>query len=91
MSPTVLSAFVAMATVFMVAAVIVSCMSLWLSIENQVTVRAMEKSTHSIQYVEADALLRNKEEEEINGDINEAEHKDWDRMDEIHQKSDPLM
>lgn len=81
---------IGLVTVFMIAAVTISSFSLWISIQNQVTVKAMEKSTHSIQYVESESI-KTKLEEEINGDYNAAEHDQWDRMDEIHEKSESIM
>lgn len=83
-------AILGLGIVFMVAAVSVSSMSLWISMQNQITVKAMEKSTHSIQYVDADSV-KTELDKELNGEYNAAEHDEWDRMDEIHEKNEPLM
>ncbi len=90
MSPELLGALAGFSCVFMLAAAVMAAMALFIANQALTTVRAMEKSTHSVQFVEADSV-RNRVEEELNGDMNEADHNAWDHMDDIHQKNEPLM
>jgi hypothetical protein len=62
--------------------------ALHLGIQLHIRLGAMEKSTHNIQFVPAEDAVP---DEAINRAIGRQEHDDWDGIDDIHQKSEPLM
>lgn len=80
----------AFATVFMLTTIALATYAVHLGIQTQITVKAMEKSTHSVQFVEAESVRTNVEKE-LNDDLHKSEHDAWDRINEIHQQNETLM
>lgn len=65
--------------------------ALHLSISAKIQVEALKNSTHQVQFVPVEDSLNDKEDDEVNKQIDRHEARAYAEMDDIHHASEPLM